>query len=187
MTHLYSYFGYLLGCSQIGKEGFATYSGDTSMYDVHKYMDLDANEVSIIVQARTLSMNGANERNRSSTSFNKSGLQPRASGWPLQMLRPLARHFKICLSTSARPRPASTTNRSLSFKLSALRYATRRILLMAFYTDYYNRMTVVFRQMLPVLPMAMERNQHRRRQTTQVAEQHRRRRPLPVAVMASQV
>ena len=36
LTHLYEYFGVLLGCTQVGKSGFPPYGGDPSMYDVHK-------------------------------------------------------------------------------------------------------------------------------------------------------
>ena len=38
MTHLYEYFGLLLGCSQIGMPGYPAYSGATNMYEVHKYV-----------------------------------------------------------------------------------------------------------------------------------------------------
>lgn len=38
LTHLYQYFGYLLGCSMQGMEGFSSYEGQTSMFAVHKYM-----------------------------------------------------------------------------------------------------------------------------------------------------
>ncbi|KAL9049244.1 MAG: hypothetical protein Q9162_007319 [Coniocarpon cinnabarinum] len=40
-THLYQYFGKLLGCSHYGQMGFSAYMGGASMYNVHKYMDLD--------------------------------------------------------------------------------------------------------------------------------------------------
>ena len=36
LTHLYSYFGILLGCSQSGKDGLPAYDGEKSQYDVHK-------------------------------------------------------------------------------------------------------------------------------------------------------
>lgn len=36
LTHLYSYFGLLLGCSDVAKPGFSAYKGDKSMYEVHK-------------------------------------------------------------------------------------------------------------------------------------------------------
>lgn len=44
-THLYQYFGSLLMCSQYGMEGYAAYNGKGSQYEVHKFMDLDENEV----------------------------------------------------------------------------------------------------------------------------------------------
>jgi len=40
VTHLYQYFGYLLGCSMMGTEAFPAYGGSTSQYSVHKYMYL---------------------------------------------------------------------------------------------------------------------------------------------------
>ena len=50
MTHLYSYFGILLGCSQVGQTGFSAYAGQTSMYTTHKFMALDAYEVGYFIQ-----------------------------------------------------------------------------------------------------------------------------------------
>ncbi|KAK3380889.1 hypothetical protein B0H63DRAFT_434251 [Podospora didyma] len=51
LTHLYQFFGALLGCSQYGMGGaFAAYSGDASMYETHKFMDLDADEVGYFVE-----------------------------------------------------------------------------------------------------------------------------------------
>jgi len=44
-THLYEYFGALLGCSAYGKTGYAAYDGNDSQYEVHKFMGLDENEV----------------------------------------------------------------------------------------------------------------------------------------------
>nr|POE56541.1 hypothetical protein CFP56_33513 [Quercus suber] len=55
LTHLYSYFGLLLGCSELGQTGFPAYAGRTGMYDVHKFMDLDANEVGFFVEQVGLS------------------------------------------------------------------------------------------------------------------------------------
>lgn len=40
VTHLYQYFGYLLGCSMMGTDAFPAYGGSTSQYSVHKYMYL---------------------------------------------------------------------------------------------------------------------------------------------------
>jgi len=36
LTHLYQYFGVLLGCSMVGQTGFPSYGGSTQMYNVHK-------------------------------------------------------------------------------------------------------------------------------------------------------
>ena len=50
LTHLYSYFGVLLGCSMVGKDSYPAYAGDKSMYDVHKYMGLGAAEVGYFIE-----------------------------------------------------------------------------------------------------------------------------------------
>ena len=48
LTHLYSYFGGLLGCTQMGAD-FPAYSGSASMYETHKFMDLSAAEVGYFI------------------------------------------------------------------------------------------------------------------------------------------
>lgn len=50
LTHLYQFFGSLLGCSDYGMAGFPAYDGHASMYQVHKFMDLDVNEVGYFIQ-----------------------------------------------------------------------------------------------------------------------------------------
>ncbi|KAF9880303.1 hypothetical protein CkaCkLH20_02257 [Colletotrichum karsti] len=50
LTHLYQFFGALLGCTQYGMVGFPSYDGHASMYQVHKFMDLDVNEVGYFIQ-----------------------------------------------------------------------------------------------------------------------------------------
>lgn len=56
LTHLYEYFGALLGCSQYGSgDAFPAYGGSNSMYKVHKFMDLSAYEVGYFVQQVGLS------------------------------------------------------------------------------------------------------------------------------------
>lgn len=55
LTHLYQFFGSLLGCSDYGMPGFPAYDGFPSMYAVHKFMDLDVNEVGYFVQQVGLS------------------------------------------------------------------------------------------------------------------------------------
>ncbi|KAI1344133.1 hypothetical protein F5Y15DRAFT_103944 [Xylariaceae sp. FL0016] len=50
LTHLYQFFGSLLGCTQQGMPGFDAYTGFPSMYEVHKFMDLDAAEFGYFVQ-----------------------------------------------------------------------------------------------------------------------------------------
>jgi hypothetical protein len=50
LTHLYEFFGVLLGCSEVGKsDAFPAYSGEGSMYQVHKFMDLSAAEFGYFV------------------------------------------------------------------------------------------------------------------------------------------
>ena len=49
LTHLYEFFGALLGCTQQGMTGFDAYSGDGSMYDVHKFMDLSYADVTYFI------------------------------------------------------------------------------------------------------------------------------------------
>ncbi|KDN52712.1 hypothetical protein K437DRAFT_162155 [Tilletiaria anomala UBC 951] len=50
ITHLYSYFGSLLGCSSVGKNGFPAYAGSTSQYDVHRFMNLNSAELGYFIQ-----------------------------------------------------------------------------------------------------------------------------------------
>ena len=38
LTHLYQYFGALLGCTAQGGDKFPPYTGDASQYEVHKYV-----------------------------------------------------------------------------------------------------------------------------------------------------
>ncbi|KPM44229.1 hypothetical protein AK830_g2325 [Neonectria ditissima] len=49
LTHLYQFFGSLLGCSMQGMSGFAAYKGEASMYEAHKFMDLDYSEVTYFI------------------------------------------------------------------------------------------------------------------------------------------
>jgi len=44
LTHLYSYFGYLLGCSEFSNTTMK-YTGSTNMYETHKFMALNHSEV----------------------------------------------------------------------------------------------------------------------------------------------
>ncbi|KAK5456827.1 hypothetical protein LTS15_004607 [Exophiala xenobiotica] len=49
LTHLYQFFGKLLGCSGYGEMGFPSYMGDPSMARVHKFMALDPAEVGYFI------------------------------------------------------------------------------------------------------------------------------------------
>lgn len=53
--HLYSFFGTLLGCSDMGQTSFPGYGGETSMYEVHKFMALDAYQVGYFIEQVGLS------------------------------------------------------------------------------------------------------------------------------------
>lgn len=54
LTHLYEYFAVLLGCSDYGTKTMP-YAGDTSMYQVHKYMGLSDAEFTYFVEQVGLS------------------------------------------------------------------------------------------------------------------------------------
>ncbi|KAK0307676.1 hypothetical protein LTR91_004963 [Friedmanniomyces endolithicus] len=49
LTHLYQYFGVLLGCSKYNSPGFPAYGGVGSMYRVHQYMALDPYEIGYFI------------------------------------------------------------------------------------------------------------------------------------------
>ncbi|KAH6684662.1 hypothetical protein B0J14DRAFT_498425 [Halenospora varia] len=55
LTHLYEYFGALLGCTKMGNPAFPNYDGDSSMYRVHKFMDLSAAEVGYFIEQVAMS------------------------------------------------------------------------------------------------------------------------------------
>jgi len=50
LTHLYEYFGTLLGCTMQGSTAYPAYSGSGSMYTTHKFMDLSAAQVGYFIQ-----------------------------------------------------------------------------------------------------------------------------------------
>jgi len=51
LTHLYQFFGTLLGCSAQGSgDAFPAYGGQASMYKVHKFMGLNTAEVTYFIQ-----------------------------------------------------------------------------------------------------------------------------------------
>jgi len=55
LTHLYEFFGALLGCSGQGQDAFPVYDGDESLYETHKFMDLSYAEVGYFIQQVALS------------------------------------------------------------------------------------------------------------------------------------
>jgi hypothetical protein len=50
LTHLYQFFGSLLQCSQQSKTAFPAYTGQASMYEVHKFMALSNAETTYFIQ-----------------------------------------------------------------------------------------------------------------------------------------
>jgi len=55
LTHLYEYFGALLGCSMQGGADYPAYSGQSSQYNVHKFMKLSEAEFTYFVTQVALS------------------------------------------------------------------------------------------------------------------------------------
>lgn len=55
VTHLYQYFGAALGCSSYGMDGFPAYQGSTKMYETHKFMNSNHNEMNYFIQQVGLS------------------------------------------------------------------------------------------------------------------------------------
>lgn len=55
LTHLYEYFGVLLGCSMQGTEAYPAYGGGGSQYEIHKFMDLSAAEFGYFVNQVAMS------------------------------------------------------------------------------------------------------------------------------------
>ena len=53
LTHLYQIFGSLLGCSKMGPNStstFPSYQGDTSMYETHRFMNLNHNQMGYFIE-----------------------------------------------------------------------------------------------------------------------------------------
>jgi len=55
LTHLYEYFGGLLGCTMQGGADYPAYGGEASMYSVHKFMDLSNAEVGYFIEQVAMS------------------------------------------------------------------------------------------------------------------------------------
>jgi hypothetical protein len=55
LTHLYEFFGALLGCSMMNTTDYPAYSGEASMYEVHKFMDLSYAEMGYFITQVALS------------------------------------------------------------------------------------------------------------------------------------
>lgn len=56
LTHLYEFFGTLLGCSGLGQAAYPAYDGDESLYETHKFMDLSYSEVGYFIVLSILSL-----------------------------------------------------------------------------------------------------------------------------------
>ncbi|SCV70171.1 BQ2448_1565 [Microbotryum intermedium] len=54
LTHLYEFFGVLLGCTELGST-YQPYAGNKSMYEVHKFMVLGPNEMLYFITQVALS------------------------------------------------------------------------------------------------------------------------------------
>lgn len=55
LTHLYEYFGVLLGCSLVGTPGYPAYSGQSSQSNSHKFMNLNEHELGYFITQVSLS------------------------------------------------------------------------------------------------------------------------------------
>jgi len=55
ITHLYQFFGSLLGCTMQGMPGFDAYTSEPSMFNVHKFMNLNHAENTYFIQQVGLS------------------------------------------------------------------------------------------------------------------------------------
>ncbi|KAK6353985.1 hypothetical protein TWF730_008405 [Orbilia blumenaviensis] len=49
-SHMYQYFGGMLGCSFYGQDGFPSYQGNSRMYEVHKFMNLAPLQLGYFIQ-----------------------------------------------------------------------------------------------------------------------------------------
>lgn len=56
LTHVYPYFGTVIGCSKIGDTGFPPYSGPNSIYETHKFMNLGPEDVGYFITQIGLSL-----------------------------------------------------------------------------------------------------------------------------------
>ncbi|KAH8594303.1 hypothetical protein B0O99DRAFT_514090 [Bisporella sp. PMI_857] len=57
LEHIYQYFGTLMGCSLQGSSStFPSYQGRTSMYEVHRYMNLDRLQMDFFIEQCVLSL-----------------------------------------------------------------------------------------------------------------------------------
>ncbi|EGX50118.1 hypothetical protein AOL_s00076g469 [Orbilia oligospora ATCC 24927] len=53
-SHMYQYFGGMLGCSLYGQDGFPAYQGSARMYEVHKFMNLAPPQLGYFIQELSL-------------------------------------------------------------------------------------------------------------------------------------
>ncbi|KAK6335070.1 hypothetical protein TWF718_010512 [Orbilia javanica] len=53
-SHMYQYFGGMLGCSFYGQDGFPVYQGSGRMYEIHKFMNLAPLQLGYFIQELSL-------------------------------------------------------------------------------------------------------------------------------------
>ncbi|RVD83206.1 uncharacterized protein DFL_007602 [Arthrobotrys flagrans] len=53
-SHMYQYFGGMLGCSLYGQDGFPAYQGNARMYEVHKFMNIAPLQLGYFTQELSL-------------------------------------------------------------------------------------------------------------------------------------
>ncbi|KAK3361676.1 hypothetical protein B0T24DRAFT_585432 [Lasiosphaeria ovina] len=90
LTHLYSFFGALLKCSGYSQPTFPSYTGSASMYDVHKFMALDAAEVGYFIEQVALAAAsfGVAESDLMAVGAALSGLFARRCSPPTEVVPP---------------------------------------------------------------------------------------------------
>ncbi|KAK6529450.1 hypothetical protein TWF281_008623 [Arthrobotrys megalospora] len=53
-SHMYQYFGGMLGCSLYGQDGFPAYQGNSRMYELHKFMNIAPLQLGYFIQELSL-------------------------------------------------------------------------------------------------------------------------------------
>lgn len=95
VTHLYQYFGSLLGCTMQGNTAFPAYEGNPSQYDVHKYMYLTNAQNTYFIQQVALA----------ASSFGVATSDIQAVGAALNMYFNQRCTQNVSIPATARPLP----------------------------------------------------------------------------------